>query len=118
MNENYAKTISEDLEKGYVIKIPHAHMVEQRSDTELYLPHHPVTNPNKPGNVRRVLNGAAKFCGTSLKKSSLTGPDLLQNLTHVLLRFRQHQFAVSADIEDMLLQVGVPDRDQPSFFVA
>ena len=64
--------------------------------------------------MRRVLNGAAKFHGSSLNKSLLTGPDLLQNLIHVLLRFRQHQFAVSADIEGMFLQVGVPDCDQPS----
>ena len=64
--------------------------------------------------MRMVLNGAAKIRGTSLKKSLLTGPDLLQNLILVLLRFRQHQFAVSADIEGMFLQVGVPDCDQPS----
>ena len=55
-------------------------------------------NPDKPGKVRRVLNGAAKFHVTSLNKSLLTGPYLLQNLIHVLLRFRQQQFAVSADI--------------------
>ena len=64
--------------------------------------------------MSRVLNGAAKFHGTSLNKPLLTGPDLLQNLIHVLFRFRQHQFAVSADIEGMFLQVGVPDCDQPS----
>ena len=64
--------------------------------------------------MRRVLNGAAKFHGTSLNKSLLTGPDLLQNLIHVLLRFRQHQFAVSADIEGMFLEVGVHVCDQPS----
>ena len=51
---------------------------------------------------------------TSLNKSLLTGLDLLQNLIHVLLRLRQHQFAVSADIEGMFLQVGVPDSDQHS----
>ena len=75
LKENYAKTISEDLEQGYVILTPDAHVVEQRSDKEWYLPHHPVINPNKPAKVRRVLNGAAKFQGTSLKKSLLTGPD-------------------------------------------
>ena len=64
--------------------------------------------------MRRFLNGAAKFHGTSLNKSLLTGPHLLQNLIHVLLRFRQHLFAVSADIEGIFLQVGVPDCDQPS----
>ena len=72
------------------------------------------TNPNKPGKVRRVLNGAAKFHGASLNKSLLAGPDLLQNLIYVLLRFRQHPYAVSADIEGMFLQVGVLPSDQPS----
>ena len=62
--------------------------------------------PEKPQKVPRVLNGVAKFHGTSLNKSLLTGPDLLQNIIHVLLRFRQHLFAVSADIE-----VGVPEHD-------
>ena len=115
LNKNYANTILEDLEKGYLYTVPDAHKVEQRSDEEWYLPHHhPVINRNKPGKVRSVLNGAAKFHGTSLNKPLLTGPELLQNLIHVLLRFRQHQFAVSADIEDMFLQVGVPDSDQPS----
>ena len=114
LKETYANTIREDLEKGYLITVPEAHNVEQRSDREWYLPHRPVINPNKPGKVRRVLKCAAKFRGTCLNKSLLTGPDLLQNLIHVLLRFRQHQFAVSADIEGMFLQVGVPDWDQPS----
>ena len=114
LKKNYANTIREDLEKGYLTTVPDAHKVEQRSDREWYLPHHPVINPTKPGKVRRVLNGAAKFHGTSLNKSLLTGPDLLQTLIHVLFRFRQHQFAVSADIEGMFLQVGVPDWDQTS----
>ena len=113
LNDNYASTIREDLEKGYLITVPDAHKVEQRSEKEWYLPHHPVINPNKPGKVRRVLNGAAKFHGTSLNKSLLTGPDLLQDLIHVLLRFREHQFAVSTDIEGMFLQVGVPECGQP-----
>ena len=113
LKENYANTIRADLGNGYLIRVTDAHKVEKRSNKEWYLPHHPVINPNKPGKVRGVLNGAAKFHGTSLNKFLLTVPDLLQNLIHVLLRFRQHQFAVSADIEGMFLQVGVPDRDQP-----
>ena len=114
LNKNYANTIREDLEKGYLITVPDAHTVEQRSNKECYLPHRPVINPNKPGKVRRVLNGAAKFHGASLNKWLLTGLDLLQNLIHVLRRFHQHQFAVSVDIEGMFLQMGVSDCDQPS----
>ena len=95
-------------------------MVKQRSDREWYLPHQPVINRNKLGKVPSATDGAAQFHGTSFNKSSLTSPDLLQNLIHVLLRFHQHQFAVSADIEGMFLQVGVFDCEQPSlrFFVA
>ena len=114
LRERYTSTIKEDLKKGYVIEVPDAHKVENRSDKEWYLPHHPVLNPNKPGKVRRVLNGAVKFHGASLNKYLLTGPDLLQNLIYVLLRFRQNPYAVSADIEGMFLQVGVLPSDQPS----
>ena len=97
LGEKYTSTIKEYLKKGYVIEVPDAHNVENRSDREWYLPHHPVLNPNKTGKVRRVLNGAAKFHGASMIKSLLTGPDLLQNLIYVLPRFRQHRYAVSAD---------------------
>ncbi|XP_063728551.1 uncharacterized protein LOC134856114 [Symsagittifera roscoffensis] len=113
LRDQYSKTIEDDLSKGYVIQVP-PHNFSNRSIREWYLPHHPVVNPNKPGKVRRVLNGASKFHGTSLNKSLLVGPDLLQNLVFVLLRFRQHHFAVSADIEGMFLQVGVLPEDQPS----
>ena len=44
----------------------------------------------------------------------MAGPDLLQNLIFVLLRLRQHKYAVSADIEGMFLQVGVREEGQPS----
>ena len=74
LKENYAKTISEELEKGYIIQIPDAHMVEQRSHKEWYLPHNPVANPNKQGKVCREVNGAAKFHGTSLKKFCSLAP--------------------------------------------
>ena len=104
------KTIGEELQKGYVVTVPDANMVEQRSDKK-YLPNHPVISPKKSGKMRMALNGAAKLHGTSLNKSLLTGHDLLQNLIHVLLRFRQHLIAESADIETIFLQVGVPDRD-------
>ena len=113
LRDQYSKTIEDDLSKGHVIQVP-PHNFPKRSIREWYRPHHPVVNPNKPGKVRRVLNGASKFHGTSLTKSLLVGPELLQNLVSVLLRFRQHHFAVSTDIEGMFLQVGVLPEDQPS----
>ena len=113
LREKYAETIREDIQKEYVITVK-AHDPKSRADREWYLPHHPVLNPNKPGKVRRVLNRASKCPGASLNKSLLVGPDLLQNLIFVLLRFRQHKYAVSAGLEGMFLQVGVREEDQPS----
>ena len=77
-----------------------------------YLPHHPVTNPNKPGKVRRVANAASKFRGESLNSNLLTGPDLLNNLVGVLSRFREHPIAVLSDIEGMFMQIAVRQEDQ------
>ena len=78
---------------------------EHQPGREWYLFHYPVMNPNKAGKVRRVLNGSSKFQGLSSNKVLLNGPDLLQNLIHTLISFRQHQFFVSADIEEMFGKV-------------
>ena len=61
LREKYTNTIKEDLNKGYVIEVPDAHKVENRSDKEWYLPHHPVLNPNKPGKVRRGAQWSSKI---------------------------------------------------------
>ena len=113
LKQRYSKSIAEDIEKGYVIIVPQEQL-NGNSPRDWYLPHHPVLNPNKPGKLRRVLNGAATFHHKSLNSSLLAGPDLLRNLFSVLIRFREHPYAASADIEGMFLQVGVPPADQRS----
>ena len=114
LREMSTNTNKKDRNMDYVIDVSDAHKVENRSDKEWYLPHHPVSKPNKPGKVSGVLNGAAKFNGASQKKSMLAGPDLLQNLNFVPLRFRQHTYAVYANIEGIFLQAVVLPSDQPS----
>ena len=48
-----------------------------------------------------VFDSAAEKYGVSLNKLLLSGPDLLNNLLGVLIRFRQDPVAVMADIEQM-----------------
>ena len=72
-----------------------------------------MTNINKPGKVRRVLNASSIYNGVSLNSNLLTGPDLLTNLTGIVMRFREDQIAISADIEAMFMQVFVSPEDQP-----
>ncbi|XP_064621090.1 uncharacterized protein LOC135483946 [Lineus longissimus] len=76
-----------------------------------YLPHHGVANENKPGKLRVVFDAAASFKGTSLNQELLQGPDQSNSLIGVLLRFREHQIAVTADVEAMFLRFKVPPVD-------
>ena len=87
--KNYAKPISDDLAKFYVITVAEACLVEQCSDKELHLPNNLISDPIIKGMVRKVSNGPAKFHDTSFKfYCSL--PNLLQNLINVIIGFRLH----------------------------
>ena len=87
-------------------------MQDPQPDAIWYLPHHPVENINKPGKVRRLANAASKFRGQSLNSNLFTGPDLLNKLLGVLMRFREHPVAVLADIESMFMQIAIHQTDQ------
>ena len=78
-----------------------------------FLPHHAVTNPKK-SKIRVVFDAAASFAGISLNDKLLKGPDLLQNLLGVLLRFRQEKIAIVADIEQMFHQIRITENNQPA----
>ena len=104
------ETLEKDLKSGYVKKT--IQVKEQPDEKISFLPHHPVTNENKPGKVRRVANASSVFQGQSLNSNLLNGPDLQSNLTGVILRFRENKIALSADIEQMFMQVKVAPEDR------
>ena len=64
-----------------------------------------------PGKVRVVFDCAAKFKDVSLNSRLLQGPDFMNSLVGVLMRFRQDHIALAADIEAMFHQVRVKDDD-------
>ena len=70
-----------------------------------------MINVNKPGKVRVVFDCASTYDSISLNSQLLQGPNLLNNLVGVLIRFRQEQLALAADIEAMFHQVRVHERD-------
>ena len=112
LKKKYGETIASDLEKGYVSILSKDELAETENKSVWYVPHHPVLNPHKPDKVRRVCNVASKFRGHSLKDMLLAGPDLLANLMGILARFREERYALSADIEEMFLQVEVRREDR------
>merc|ERR1712004_342418 len=77
-----------------------------------YLPHFPVYHPEKPGKVRVVNDCKATFQNVSVNNVCLSGPDLLNKLIHVLLRFRLHEHAWAADVSAMYFQVRIPENQR------
>jgi hypothetical protein len=97
----YRDTIESDLRNGYPKKLSQ----EEASAPvkhQWFLPHPPVTNPNKPANVRSVFNAASKFKGASLNDHLMTGPNLLNSLTGILIESMFSQLAVTKDDQTVL----------------
>ena len=77
-----------------------------------YIPHHCVFSKGKPGKIRVVFDAGAKYNNTSLNEHLLKGPELLNNLVSILMRFCLGQFAVVGGIEQMFHQVKVRETDR------
>lgn len=108
LSGQYDQIIRSYEKKGYISQLVSSERQELR-----FLPHHPVINPRKPGKVRIVFDFAAKFKGMSINDCLYSGPDLTNELTSVLLRFRLGKIALAADIEEMFLQVRLRLEDKP-----
>ena len=98
---------------GYAVKL-NAEEAAQHSKRVWYPPHFGVTIPNKPGKLRMVFDTAARSNGMSLNDALLPGPDLLNPLTNVLFKFRQHRIAYAGDIRQTFHQVLIRCEDQPA----
>ena len=96
------------IDKGYAKKVEKGSIYNR----VWYIPHFGVTNVNKPGKVRLVFDSAAKVKGISLSDQLDAGPDLLQNLAGVLIRFRQYAVAMKGDISDMFLRIQMREEDR------
>ena len=107
----YDQGIQNLLDRGYAEHVP-SDQLNLRDGSVFYLPHHPVISEAKPGKVRVVMDCAAKFHGVSLNSQCLMGPDLLNKLLHVVLRFRQYECALVGDIEKMYLNCKVAPKDR------
>ena len=104
------------VDKGFAERVPENEDLKS-NPKRWFIPHHAVFNPKKPDKLRVVFDCAAEYQGTSLNKMLMQGPDLVNSLVGVLLRFQKDKIAIIFDIEAMFYQVKVmpQHRDSLSF---
>ena len=107
MNE-YQAFMGKILEKSHAAPIPVDEPPAPKG-TVWYLPHFPVRHPRKTG-IRVVFDSSAEFSGISLNKALLQGPDQMNSLLGILLRFRVGPVAVMGDVEQMFHNFHVSPR--------
>lgn len=106
LRERYNDTIAEYLREGYLSEVPDSEL----TDPGYYIPHHAVVRPDKDS-IRIVLDASSKtHSGLSLNDILHVGPNLQADLFLLLLDFRTFPVAMTADIKQMFLRIGVNEH--------
>ena len=106
----YDHIIRDQLKMGIVEPVTE----ESPTSNQLhYLPHHAVVRSDKSTTkVRVVYDASAKSDGPSLNECLHTGPKFNQHILDILLRFRHHRVALTADLEKAFLMISVAEHDR------
>lgn len=112
MKEDYFQFMTKVFERGHAVPVPQEELwvttglkknepneqgpQDQRQATSFrsggrvwYLPHFGVYHPRKPDQIPVVFDPSAEFHGVSLNEELLPGPDLMNSLIGVMMRFHQ-----------------------------
>ena len=88
------------------VKMGHLEQAPQTHGLCYYLPHHCVFKDSTTTKLRVVFDASSKSPnGNSLNDCLLLGPRLQDDVFETLIRFRLHQYALSADVAKMDRQV-------------
>lgn len=103
---NQYKEFMEEYERlGHMSLIPPGE--RDTTNPHYYIPHHSVLKESSTTTkLRVVFDASAKSSsGYSLNDCLMVGPQLQDTITGIMLRFRTHQIAFTADIEKMYRQI-------------
>jgi len=112
LHEQYKAFMKEYLDLGHMVCVPDSKL-DRPVGATFYLPHHPVLKESSSTTkLRVVFDGSAQSSsGVSLNKALMVGPKLQDDLFQILVRFRFHLIAFSADVCKMFRQILIhPDE--------
>ena len=103
------------IENGFARKVSKEELDSwiAKGNKTYYISHQIVVVPdNKTTPLRVVFNSSQKFKGTSLNACLSLGPDVMNSLQGIMLRFREHKVAAAGDIRKMFYCVRIALEDQ------
>lgn len=106
-HQRYSAVMQEMLDKAFAEPVPRDEVC--KTDRTWYIPHHGVQQQDK---LRVVFDCSSEFQGVSLNDRLLQGPNLINLLLGVLLRFRLEPVALTCDIQKMYYQFMVSPGDK------
>ena len=105
----FERNVQEWLAKKYANKLPIS-MHKQG----FFIPTFMVVREDKTTTkYRLIVNGKFQFGDKCINDFLFSGPNVMNLLADVLLRFRFHKYVLTCDIAHMFLQVKVPGSDRP-----
>ncbi|XP_044740096.1 uncharacterized protein LOC123301423 [Chrysoperla carnea] len=107
--EEYDQVLMKWLDEGIIERVP----VDEENSWGHYLPHRHVLKINSTTRLRPVFDASAKSKnGISLNQCLETGPNLIELIPSMLLRFREKEIGVISDIEKAFWQISVTPKDR------
>lgn len=107
----YQEQIQDMLDRGVSEKLSKEEVLNYKGPT-FYLPHHEVYKADSTSTpVRIVFDAAASYQGVSLNDLLAKGPDVINNLVGILLRFREEEIDMVGDIKKMYNTVKLSKDD-------
>ena len=110
--QKYNEQLLEQVNLGFIEKVRNLNLHEGILH---YIPHFPVFKTDSSTTKMRIVYDASARVSSealSLNDCLHTGPNLMQYLTGILLKFRTHRIAFTADIEKAFLQIELNNQDR------
>lgn len=112
LKADYHKFVKEYEELGHMSIVQQPCSMPEKE--YYYLPHQPVIKTTSiTTKLRVVFDGSSKSStGTSLNQKLLSGANLQRDLWEIMIRFRAHQYVMTADIKMMFRQIWIAEEDR------
>lgn len=112
LKSDYIQFMQDYLDKDHMSEV--LNHEEWQSSDSYFIPHQAIIRPDSlTTKLRVVFDASAKTTSdTSLNDKLMPGPNFQQDLQKIAIRFRTHQYVLTADIAMMFRQIFVDLRDR------